>query len=251
MSVTPYRQPIVPHDRGMDVLATHRALYVMGHKDVNRTSNKAGPDWEHAVRSVQHNHGLRVDGIYGRATHNIAAQHFDKYSVWLYTHAKIRHRSDGYKNPFAATRSLVVGRCDEGVDYFGYGPIHAIGDCVITGHGGSGWPGGQFLTYRLTNGRHAGKYVYIAEGISVAVSVGQHVKAGAAVCSFRYDAAPGHYPGIEFGWGSSIVNLTYAAVSHQLTPPPYNNTPPGMAFARFLHAVGAPAPSVPPGPEFV
>lgn len=223
----------------------------MGYKDVSKYGRTAGPAWEHAIRAIQHNHGLHVDGIYGKQTHAIVARHFDEYGVKLYKAASIRHRTSGYVNPFAATRSLVVGRIDEGVDYFGYGPIHAIGDCVIVGHGGGGWPGGQYLLYRLTNGRHAGKHIYIAEGINVTCRVGQRLKAGAQICTFRYDAAPGHFPGIEFGWGSSIVNLTWAAVSHQLTPRPYNNTPPGLAFARLLHSVKAPAPPVGAGPEFV
>lgn len=250
MTVT-YRQPIVPHDRGLDVIATKRALQAMGHRDVN-LSRYAGHAWEHAIRTVQHNQRLRVDGVYGRRTHSIISAHMDDRAVYLYRHARLRHRSDGYVNPFRAA-TIQVGRVDEGVDYHGRGPIHAWADFVVVGIGGSGWPDSHYLNFRVSNGRHAGRFYYLAEAISPVAGLytGKHVKAGETIAYFRWDAAPGLYPGIEHGWGSPITNLTWAAVTHRTGPPPYSNTPPGQAFARLSHAIGCPAPPVPAGSEFV
>lgn len=246
-----FRQSILPHDRGLDVIATKRALHVMGFHNLS-LSRSAGVTWESAVRSVQHKHSLRVDGVYGRRTHAIVAPHMDDRAAYLYRHARIRHRSSGYVNPFRAA-TIQVGRVDEGVDYHGRGPIHAWADLVVVGIGGSGWPGGRYLNFRVANGRHAGRHYYLAEGIipERGLYTGKRIPAGSTIAYFRWDAAPGMFPGIEHGWGSNITNLTWAAVSHQLTPPPFSNTPPGRAFARLSRAIGCPAPDVGAGPEFV
>jgi hypothetical protein len=249
VTVPIFRQPIVPHDRGLDVIATKRALHAMGFHRLS-LSRVAGPTWEHAVRTVQQRHHLHADGVYGRRTHAVVAKRMDDRAVYLYRHAAIRHRSSGYVNPFKDAH-VQIGRIDEGVDYHGHGPILALGDCVVYGLGGGGWPGGHYINLRLTSGRHAGRFVYIAEGVVPRVSVGRRLKAGEVVCEFGWNAAPGLFPGIEFGWSSNVTNLTWASVTHRTGPPPYSNTPPGLAFARFLHAIGCPAPPVGSGPEFV
>lgn len=242
-----FRQPILPHDKGRDVLATKRGMHAMGYRglSVDRT---AGKEWEHAIRVIQHKHNLEVDGIYGPKTHEIIAPHFDGFARWLYEHARIRKRNP-YVNPFSSAY-VEVGRIDAGVDYHGRGPIDAIGDAYIEGLGGGGWPGGEYILYRLTSGGMAGKYIYVAEGVTPTVRAGQRVKAGATICTFRWDSAPGMYPGIETGWSSNLVNLTYADATGEPSGPGRSDTEAGLCFARFLKSVGAPAPDAGVGPLF-
>lgn len=157
-----------------------------------------------------------------------------------------------YRNPFYKATRLEVGRVDMGVDYFGEGPICAIGKARIIGDGGEGWPGGHYLCYKLLRGRHRGKYVYVAEAVRPVVKAGDVVKKGQPVCYFGADAAPGKFPGTEHGWSSDngTLNETLAAQMGQLGGKDHADSPAGQAFARFLHRIGAPAPKVPPGPEY-
>jgi hypothetical protein len=135
-----------------------------------------------------------------------------------------------------------------GVDYQGYGPIEALGNAVVIGDGGSGWPGGHYLLYKLTNGKHAGRYVYVAEAIVPKLRSGT-VKAGATIATFGANAAPGRYPGIETGWSSSTLNKTWAAATTGYTEG--QQTKAGKAFARLLRLLGAPTLDNPgPGPTF-
>jgi Putative peptidoglycan binding domain len=244
--VTPFRQPIYGGDRGSDVLAVRRALRSRGHR-IPRIGRTAGPEFVKAVRRVQANHDLAVDGVYGPKTHALLAPAFDRWGVWLYQHAAIRAR---YVNPFARAQ-VVAGRIDMGVDYHGTGPILAIGDATIVGLGGTGWPGSHYLLYRLENGPHAGHHIYVAEAIEPSVRPGQRVRAGETIASFGPGARYGFYPGIETGWGSPEVNLTLAAAMGNTGGFGHSNSPAGICFARFLHRLGAPVVWNPgPGPEY-
>jgi murein DD-endopeptidase MepM/ murein hydrolase activator NlpD len=79
-----------------------------------------------------------------------------------------------YLNPLRAVAGLVPERIDEGVDFGGTGPVYALGDGVVTNAGyNGGWPGGGWVTYRLTDGPDAGLMVYLAEDVTPAVSAGQ------------------------------------------------------------------------------
>ena len=60
--------------------------------------------------------------------------------------------SGGYANPLRAVQILTPERIDQGVDYAGFGPLYAIGDGVVLNTVGSGWPGGTFIAYQLTDG---------------------------------------------------------------------------------------------------
>ena len=154
----------------------------------------------------------------------------------------------GYVNPFKLSKNLVAGRTDMGVDYHGTGPIVALGNAVMLGDGGRGWPGGHYLLYKLTNGKHSGRYVYVAEGIVPKRKSGT-VKAGTTIANFGANAAPGRSPGIEIGWSTSTLNLTWA----KATTGYYEGqkTPAGKAFARLLRLLGAPVRDNPgPGPTF-
>jgi murein DD-endopeptidase MepM/ murein hydrolase activator NlpD len=247
-----FRQPINPNQNGADVLAVKRALKKEGPDDASRLklNNKAGAAFVHCIKEVQHNHDLVTDGIYVKSTHAIIAPRFDAFGRYLYNHAKIRATIGPYVNPFKDSHKLTLSRTDQGVDYHGIGPICAIGDGVVIGNSGHGWPGGHYLLIKLTNGEHAGRYVYYAESIVPYVSAGQHVQAGQHICGFGHDGAPGRYPGIEFGWSSPTLNLTRAAATTG-----YNEgerTPAGKAFARFLRSLGAPTLENPgPGSHYV
>ncbi len=85
----------------------------------------------------------------------------------------------GYRNPLRGVSGLIPERIDEGVDFGGSGPVYALGDAVITNATGNsaGWPGGGWITYQLTDGPDAGLMVYVAEDVTPAVQVGQHVSA--------------------------------------------------------------------------
>jgi putative peptidoglycan binding protein len=243
-TVTPYRQPIFPGDKGRDVFAVRHALRALGH-ELPAVGFTAGPQFVSALERLQRNHGLDVNGRYGPTVHPIVAPHFSKADAFMYVHAALRAH---YVNPFEQATHLVAGRIDQGVDYHGVGPILAIGDADVVGNGGSGWPGGNYLLYRLRNGVHAGRLVYVAESIVPSVKAGDRVSAGDVVCTFGAHAAPGQSPGIETGWGSETLNLTYAK-----TTTGYHEgevTPAGRAFARLLKRLGAPVVDVDDGPEF-
>jgi hypothetical protein len=158
-----------------------------------------------------------------------------------------------YRNPFHRSTRLQVGRVDMGVDYHGEGLIGALGRARILGvevGPQTGWPGGCFLFYRLLRGPMRGKTWYLAEGVTPLVRAGDLVKKGQPIARFNHDAAPGEYPGIETGWGSEAQNVTLAAATHQTGGVDHADSPAGLAAARFLRRIGAPAPRVPAGPLY-
>jgi hypothetical protein len=145
----------------------------------------------------------------------------------------------GYQNPLRDVRSLRAERIDQGVDYGGSGPVYAIGDGVVTNTTNSGWPGGTFISYRLTDGPAAGRYVYVAENVVPAVSVGQAVTAD-TVLGTLVDAAPD----METGWanppglGDALAGASgqwNAQTDSQSLPTAY-----GANFSQLLAALGAP-----------
>lgn len=151
----------------------------------------------------------------------------------------------GYVNPFRFG-SWTPARIDEGVDWIPNvtSPVVAIGEGVITYSSmDSGWPGGGFISYRLTSGSHAGLYVYVAEHITNLLPVGTVVRAGEQIAT----ALPG-YPWTEWGWASSNGPAP-APASQYNGAPDGTATPGGKAFARFLLSLGATGIADPgPGP---
>jgi peptidoglycan hydrolase CwlO-like protein len=150
--------------------------------------------------------------------------------------------SSGYGNPLRAVVALSAERIDQGVDYSGFGAIYAIGNGVVLSTVGSGWPGGTFIAYRLTDGPASGLVVYAAEDIEPSVQVGATVTSSTVV-GHMY-AGP---DGIETGWadGAALPN-TMARTYGQFNGS--NSTAFGYNFSRFLQTVGAPAgiPKSPP-----
>jgi murein DD-endopeptidase MepM/ murein hydrolase activator NlpD len=154
--------------------------------------------------------------------------------------------SSGYVNPFRSG-SWSPARTDQGVDWIpnGPSPVVAIGDGVVTySSTSSGWPGGGFITYRLSNGSHAGLYIYVAEHLTNLLPVGTRVSAGQTIAT----ALPG-YPWTEWGWASPsgpspAPSAQYGGAANG------SATAGGKAFARFLIEIGArPLQDPGPGPD--
>jgi CSLREA domain-containing protein len=118
------------------------------------------------------------------------------YDVWIYL------------NPVREVSGLTPRRIDLGVDYAGTGPLLAIGRARVTiasdtDSGPSScwaiscWPGGGIVVMRLLDGPFAGKYVYVAEHITVSVRAGQTVSAGQQIAKLNAG-----YPWSEWGWAA-------------------------------------------------
>ncbi|HEY3976166.1 MAG TPA: hypothetical protein VGM79_02755 [Streptosporangiaceae bacterium] len=144
-----------------------------------------------------------------------------------------------YANPFRAVSGLRPERVDMGADFGGSGPVYALGHGVITSATGdsAGWPGGGWITYRLTDGPAAGLSVYVAEDVTPAVQVGQEVSS-ATVIANMFDGSAG----IETGWaqpggGSAESQLAAAGAISGGGPFP---TRVGLSFDELLQALGVP-----------
>lgn len=155
-----------------------------------------------------------------------------------------RHRKtppDSYRNPLRAVGGLNPERIDMGVDFTGSGPVYALGDGVVTNAQDgyqTGWPGGGWITYRLTNGPDAGLMVYVAEDVTPTVQAGQHVTSSTVVGTM-FDGGDG----IETGWAqptglSAESQLPEAGGIGGGGPFP---TDVGLNFDELLESVGVPA----------
>src|SRR5215475_10615559 len=102
-----------------------------------------------------------------------------------------------YENPLREVSGLVPERVDMGVDFAGDGPVYAIGAGVVVQAKAccSGWPGGGWITYQLTDGPAVGEVVFLAEDVTPAVQPGQKVTPG-TVIGHMYRGSDG----IETGW---------------------------------------------------
>jgi len=134
---------------------------------------------------------------------------------------------------------LTVERIDEGADFSGSGPVYALGSAVITNAGwNAGWPGGGWITYRLTDGPGAGLTVYLAEDVTPTVQPGQRVSASTVIANmFNWG------DGIEIGWAqasgvSAESELPEAGGIGGAGPFP---TSVGVNFDELLHSLGVPA----------
>src|SRR5215472_4162302 len=145
-----------------------------------------------------------------------------------------------YNNPLRAIKGLIPERIDQGVDFGGSGPIYAIGDAVITNASATsyGWPGGGWITYRLSNGPGAGLTVFVAEDVRPTVSVGQQVNSSTVIANM-YDGDAG----IETGWATadgSTAESQLAGAGGISGNGPFP-TEVGMNFEELLQALGVPA----------
>jgi hypothetical protein len=100
--------------------------------------------------------------------------------------------------------------------------------------------------YRLTNGPFVGKYIYLAENITVGVRPGQKVRAGERIATLH----PG-LPDMETGWASGHGPETLSiARGHQCTcgDPGGWSTIEGRNFNGLLIFVGARSGYLQPNP---
>lgn len=160
----------------------------------------------------------------------------------------VHYTAWAYVNPVKAVGHLQPGRIDMGVDYAGSGPILALGNGTVTmasDHdsgppscwGRTCWPVGGIVVYRLSDGPFAGKYVYVAENITVDVKEGQKVRVGQQIATARDWS-----PHIETGWASGTGSETLAiADGHQCRcgDPGGWSTIEGRSFDALLVALGA------------
>jgi hypothetical protein len=145
-----------------------------------------------------------------------------------------------YRNPLRGVPGLVAERIDAGVDFAGSGPVYALGDAIVTSAAGDnfGWPGGGWITYRLTTGPGVGLVVYVAEDIIPAVAVGQRVSSSTVIGTMFTGG-----DGIETGWAqpsslSAESELPQAGGIGGLGPFP---TRVGVNFDELLQSLGVPA----------
>lgn len=147
----------------------------------------------------------------------------------------------GYLNPLRAVSGLVPERVDQGVDFAGTGPVYAIGDAVVTDAMGvnSGWPGGGWVSYQLTDGPDAGLVVYVAEDVTPTVQAGQHVSS-ATVIANMYNGGDG----IETGWAAAQTSLTAESQMPEAGGTGAGGPFPtmvGLSFDGLLQSLGVPA----------
>ncbi len=139
-----------------------------------------------------------------------------------------------YADPFRAVSALSPERIDQGVDYSGFGPVYALGDGVVLSTVNGGWPGGTFITYRLTDGPAQGLVIYVAEDLNPTVQVGETVTP-TTVIGQMYEGPDG----IETGWADPTGDgNTMAADYGQFNG--WNVTAFGANFSRLLQSLGAP-----------
>jgi len=147
-----------------------------------------------------------------------------------------------YANPLRNVSGLVPERVDQGVDFGGSGPVYAIGQGVVTEAmgSGSGWPGGGWITYRLTSGPAQGLVVFVAEDVTPDVQVGQTVTS-ATVVGNMFNGGDGIETGWAMGDGSSEEPESQAPEAGGIGAGGPFPTVVGLNFDELLQALGAPA----------
>ncbi len=142
-----------------------------------------------------------------------------------------------YRNPFRGVSDLVMEGVDQGVDFGGAGPVYALGDGVITNATAddSAWPGGGWITYRLTAGPDTGFTVYLAEDVTPTVQVGQTVTSSTVIANMFNGG-----DGIQTGWASSDASAAQSQAADANGPVPAIAS---INFEALLQSLGVPAAS--------
>ena len=147
----------------------------------------------------------------------------------------------GYLNPLRAVAGLSPERVDQGVDFAGSGPVYALGDAVVTSAAdgpATGWPGGGWITYQLTDGPDRGLVVYLAEDVTPTVAVGQHVSPSTVIANMFAGG-----DGIETGWAAPTGDLAESSLPEAGgigAGGPFP-TRVGVSFDDLLESLGVPA----------
>jgi hypothetical protein len=148
--------------------------------------------------------------------------------------------SGDYGNPLRSVSGLVMERVDQGVDFGGAGPVYALGDGVITNAiaDSAGWPGGGWITYRLTDGPDTGLMVYLAEDVTPTVQVGQTVTSSTVIANMYNGGA-----GIETGWATSDASTAESQMPEAGGIDGNGPFPTivGLSFEAVLESTGVPA----------
>jgi hypothetical protein len=95
------------------------------------------------------------------------------------------------------------------------------------------------IVYRLLDGPLAGKYVYVVEHITIAVTAGETVRAGEQIATLHEGS-----PNLEIGWAAGRGAYTLAAArGHQFpgSDPGGWSSIEGRNFDQLLVWLGAPA----------
>jgi hypothetical protein len=103
----------------------------------------------------------------------------------------------------------------------------------------SGWPGGGWISYQLTDGPDAGLVVYLAEDVTPDVQVGEHVTSSTVIANMFSGA-----DGIETGWADPSGGEQALAVTPQAGSIGDNGPFPsmvGLSFDALLQSLGVPA----------
>ena len=136
-----------------------------------------------------------------------------------------------YVNPFAVGHP-VLGRIDMGVDMClsRSAPIRAVGSGVVTGIERNWYRHQPYLWYRLTSGRYAGHYIYVAEQVTHLARVGESVRRGQVIARYARTGTC-----MEMGWavanGRTLAQATAGYKEGEVTAA-------GKSFARFLASLG-------------
>ncbi|HET9071018.1 MAG TPA: hypothetical protein VFN60_03815 [Acidimicrobiales bacterium] len=137
----------------------------------------------------------------------------------------------GYLNPLRDVVSLLPQEVDQGVDYCGFGPVYALGPGVVLNTTSAGWPGGAFISYRLTAGPALGLIPYVAENVTPLARVGERV-GPSTILGYLHDAGTC----METGWADPSDPLERAAGHAEFNG--RNSTAYGLNFSALLQAVG-------------
>ena len=106
MNYVPYTREIRKGMKGKDCKAVKRALHKSGVGPKTRDNEQFGDLATRALRNFQKHHGLKVDGIYGLATHRRLAPFFDAYGAWLMGQARAMTGEEAKRSVIVATAML-------------------------------------------------------------------------------------------------------------------------------------------------
>jgi chitodextrinase len=194
------------------------------------------------------------------------------------TTTTVKHLNSAYKDPLRGVRrnagliwSFQPTRTDAGVDYWGVGPVYAVGKGTVktyiknVSNGGWAW-GSHFIAYQLdpnatdSSGNKLaadGLWIYVAEAcrLNPNLHVGSLVDSSTKLCTMYKVSKSRSHPegGIETGWATQNGQASALAISlgagstncYYYRRSPYTgqtfkdvgHTPYGRNFSHFMAAI--------------